>query len=149
MHASIRLFALALLAVLAMCEVSLAQTVAETASKWGLVGTWRLDCSKPVSSNDGALQYVVRGGKLFHDREFGDRRDSNQVISATAKKDGSIEVIITFAAFPQTRQFSLIKGSDGRMRAVSNKDVNTNEYTIKDGKFTANGNTTPWQTRCR
>jgi hypothetical protein len=149
MHAFIRLFGLVLLAVVATSEASLAQTVAEAASKWGLVGTWRLDCSKPVSGSDGALQYVVRGGKLFHDREFGDRRDSNPVTVATVKADGSIEIIINFVSLSQTRQFSLVKGSDGRMRAVSNRDVNTNVYSIKRGKFTGNGNITPWQTRCR
>ena len=49
----------------------------------------------------------------------------------------------------QTRQFSFIKGGDGRIRAISNRNVANNEYTIKDGKFTSNGNAPPWQTRCR
>jgi hypothetical protein len=149
MHARIRLFALVLLAVLATPEASLAQTVADTASKWGLLGTWRLDCSTSPSRSDGALQYVVRGGKLYHDREFGDARDSSQVMSATRKADGSLELVVKFDSLSQTRQFSFIKGSDGRIRAISNRNVDTNEYTIKDGKFTANGNTPPWQTRCR
>jgi hypothetical protein len=151
MHARIRLLALSILAVLATTEASLAQTVAETASKWGLVGTWRLDCSTPASRSNGDLQYVVRGGKLFHDREFGDARDSNVVVSATRKTNGSLEIAVNFVSFspPQTRQFAFVKGSDGRIRAVSNRNVDTNEYSIKDGKFSANGNDTPWQTRCR
>jgi hypothetical protein len=142
---------LVLLAVLVTTEASLAQTVAETASKWGLLGTWRLDCTKPASRSDGALQYVVRGGKLFHDREFGDARDSSSVILATTKADGSLEIVVSFVSFspPQTRQFAFTKGSDGRIRAISNRNVDTNEYSIRDGKFTANGNTPPWQTRCR
>jgi hypothetical protein len=32
---------------------------------------------------------------------------------------------------------------------MSNRNVDTNEYSVRDGKFTANGNATPWQTRCR
>jgi hypothetical protein len=125
--------------------------VVETASNWGLLGTWRLDCSKPASRSDGALQYVVRGGKLFHDREFGDARDSNVVVSATRKANGSLEIAVNFVSFspPQTRQFSFVKGSDGRIRAISNRNVDTNEYSIRDGKFTANGNAPPWQTHCR
>ena len=149
MHARVSLFGLALLAVVATSEASLAQTVAATVSKWGLIGTWRLDCSKPASRSDGDLKYEVRGGRVFHDREFGDGRDSNAVVSAARKADGSLQIAVHFASFSQTRQFSLIKGSDGRIRATSNRNVDTNEYSIKDGKFTANGNPTPWQTRCR
>src|SRR5205814_1569657 len=65
MLASARLFVLVLLAVLVTAEASLAQTVAQTATKWGLLGTWRLDCSTPPSRADGELKYVVRSGKLF------------------------------------------------------------------------------------
>ena len=149
MLASARLFALVVMGVLAASEASFAQTAAETASRWGLLGTWKLDCSQPASSSNGALQYVVRGGKLFHDREFGDRRDSSSVVSATTKAGGSIELVVNFVSISQTRQFSFIKGSDGRIQAIFNRNVATNEYTIRDGKFTVNGNASPWQTRCR
>lgn len=149
MHARIRPFAVALLAVLLSPEASSAQTIAETASRWGLVGTWRIDCSQPVSRSDGELKYVVRAGRLYHDRNFGDAQDSSAVMSATRKADGSLELVVKFDSLNQTRQFAFIKGGDGRIRAISNRNVDTNEYTIKDGKFTANGNTPPWQTRCR
>ena len=149
MQARFRPSTLVLLAVLLRPEASLAQTIAETASNWGLIGTWRLNCGAPPSRSDGELKYVVRGGKLFHDREFGDARDSSQVTSATRKADGSLELTVKFDSLSQTRQFTFMKGSDGRIRAVSNRNVDTNEYTIRDGKFTANGNTPPWQTRCR
>ena len=150
MLASARFVTLVLIALLvATPNVSFAQSVAETASKWGLIGNWRLDCSQPVSSSNANLQYVVRGGKLFHDREFGDKRDSSAVMSATRKADASLEIVVHFASLSQTRQFSFIKGGDGRIRVTFNKNVDTNEYSIKDGKFTANGNTPPWQTRCR
>jgi hypothetical protein len=149
MHARIRLLALLVFGVLAMFGTAFAQTVAETASKWGLLGSWKLDCSQATSRSNGDLRYVVRGGKLFHDREFGDARDSSAVMSATTKADGTIEIVVNFASFSQTRQFSFIKGSDGRIRALSNRNVDTNEYSIEGGKFTANGNDTPWQSRCR
>jgi hypothetical protein len=149
MLASARLFALVFLTLLVPCEASLAQTTAQTASKWGLLGNWKLDCSAPASSSNGNLAYAVRGGKLFHDRDFGDRKDSSPVTLATKKPDGSLELVIHFVGLKQTRQFLLMKGSDGRLRALSNRNADTNEYTIVGGKFTANGDETPWQTRCR
>ena len=149
MLARLRLPALVVLAILATCQATLAQraqTAAESASQWGLLGTWRLDCNTPASSADSDLSYVVREGQLFHDREFGNARDSSVVNAATILPDGSIELVVTFASLAQTRQFSLTKGGDGRIRALSNRKVDTEEYTVRDGKFTGNGNDSPWQT---
>ena len=104
---------------------------------------------QPRSQSNPDLNYVVRGGKLFHDRNFGNNQDSSAVMTAVVKADKSIEIVVKFDSLKQTRQFALMKGPDGRIRAVSNRNVDTNEYSIRDGKFTANGGTPPWQTRCR
>jgi len=143
-----RLFFLVLAGVLAAAGAS-ADTIPDTASKWGLLGTWRVDCSKQASWSDPDLRYVVRGDKLFHDREFGDRRDSNAVLSATITPDNAIELVIRFDMLSQTRQWTYVKQSDGRIQAVSNRNVDNNEYTVRDGKYLANGNATPLQSRCR
>jgi hypothetical protein len=47
----------------------------------------------------------------------------------------------------QTREYGLMKQPDGTMRAMYNRDQK-GEYTIRDGKFTANGNPTPSQHKC-
>jgi hypothetical protein len=132
-----------------MVPAAQAQTTAEVARKWGLLGTWRLDCTQPRSSQNPDLIYVVRDGKLFHDRDFVDSRDSSAVMTATLKADKSLEIVVSFQSLKQTRQFSFMKGPDGRIRAASNRNVDTNEYTVRDGKFVSNGASTPWQTRCR
>jgi hypothetical protein len=149
MAAFARCAALAFVAFAATALAAAAQTTAEVARKWGLLGTWRLDCTQPRSESNPDLAYAVRDGKLFHDRDFGKNRDSSAVMTAVVKADKSIEVVVKFDSLKQTRQFSLMKGPDGRIRAVSNRNVDTNEYSIRDGKFTANGGTPPWQTRCR
>jgi hypothetical protein len=43
----------------------------------------------------------------------------------------------------------MLMASDGRIRALANSRTDGTEETIKDGKFTANGGVTPWQTLCR
>ncbi len=149
MPAPVRLVAVALLASLVSPGASLAQTVAATASKWGLLGIWQLDHKAPVSRTNPALKYVVRGGKLFHDRVFGGgKTDSSAVTSARANPDGALELTIPFASISQTRQFAFVRAADGRIRALYNKNVDTEEYSIRHGKFTATGNVTPWQSRC-
>jgi hypothetical protein len=147
----VRLVALAFLAALASSSPSLAQTVAETASKWGLLGTWKLDCAAPASGSNVALSYVVRGGRLFHDRDGGASKqytDSNQVASARVNPDGTLEVTIPFASLSQTRQIAFIRGADGRIRVLYNKNVDTGEYSIKGGAFTSDGRLSAWQSRC-
>ena len=136
------------LGLVSVLDAAQGQSVAETAARWGLLGSWRIDCGQPISSSNGDLSYVVRSGMLFHDREFGNTRDSNPVVAATAKRNGMLEITVNFRALSQTRQFSFIKGRDGRIRAIANRNVETDEYTVKDGKLIANGNMTPWQTRC-
>jgi hypothetical protein len=148
MPAIARLAVLSLLGVLATTGLAYAQTTAETARGWGLLGTWRLDCSRPMDRSNPDLKYVVRDGRLYHDREFGDANDSSAVVTAVVKADKSLEIVVKFDSLKQTRQFSFMKGPDGRIRAVANRNVDTNEYSVRDGNFTSNNNPTPWQTRC-
>ena len=148
MTPAIRVLAFVLMGVLAG-SAACAETVAETAARWGLIGVWRLDCSVPLSTSAPRLMFVVKNGQLFHDRDFGDRQDSSQVQSVTIKPDGSLDLVVRFTVLSQTRQFAFIKGGPDRKRAWYNRNVDTDEYTVVDGKFTANGNPTPWQFHCR
>src|SRR5258708_12529077 len=47
----------------AVASHALAETAADTAGKWGLIGTWGRDCSVPAAGkNKGAkLSYVILG----------------------------------------------------------------------------------------
>ena len=53
-----------------------------------------------------------------------------------------------FKALKETREYGMIKQPDGTVRAMYNRNAK-DEYTIKDGKFTANGNQSPSQHRCK
>ena len=52
-----------------------ADSAAETASRWGLIGRWSLDCSLPPDHDRGAvLAYeIADDGRLVYLRDFGDR----------------------------------------------------------------------------
>jgi hypothetical protein len=54
---------------------------------------------------------------------------------------------VYFPAVKQTREYGLILQEDGTLRAVYNRNEK-NQYTIKNGRFTANGKPTPAQHRC-
>jgi hypothetical protein len=150
MATSLRSLALMLVALAAPIHVAEAQSIAERLSRWGLIGTWALDCSKPASDRNGYLSYAIRrAGQVSHERDFGDRQDVNEVQQARTGLGGAIELVVHFPGLAQTRKYTMLMGVDGRIRAMANSKTDGTEPTIKDGKFTAGGGDTPWQVRCR
>src|SRR5689334_1910518 len=59
-----------------------AETAAETATRWGLIGRWSLDCALPPDRDRGAvLAYEIGAdGRLVYRRDFGDSADTADVI---------------------------------------------------------------------
>jgi hypothetical protein len=144
------MFCLVLAASAALATGAAAQTVADTLQRWGLIGTWSLDCSKPASSGNGYLSYVARaGGKVAHERNFGDRSDSNDVQRASTGVGGMLDLVVHFPGLNQTRKYTMLMGPDRRIRAMNNSRIDGTDQSITDGKFIHNGALTPWQTRCR
>jgi len=150
MVSRLRTVAFILAAFLGLAEEAAAQNVEATVKRWGLLGTWALDCGQPPSSSNGHLSYVVRTpGKVSHERNFGDKQDVNEVQQATTGRGGWLQLVVNFQGLSQSRKFTLMMAADGRIKALSNSKADGTEPTIKNGKFTANGNDTPWQVRCR
>ncbi len=122
------LASLALGLVSALAQSPQANPVADALQRWGLIGTWSLDCSRPPGGTH--IRCVVwLGGKAMTERDYGDasRDDSNEVTSATINPDGS-------------------RDRPDRVRALWNRGPGV--YSVKDGRFTANGSATPWQYKC-
>ena len=142
--------ALAILFSLTLTLEVPAETVAETTRKWGLIGSWSLDCSLAPDRNKGTvLAYeIASGDRVVHRRNFGDTTDESEVVTAEVSGDGILNLRVFFPALKQTREYGFIMQPDGTLRAMYNRNQK-NEYTIKDGKFTANGNPTPPQHKCR
>jgi hypothetical protein len=49
----------------------------------------------------------------------------------------------------QSRQITIARAADGRLRTIADSFINSNEYAIRDGKLLATGTEMPWQMRCR
>jgi hypothetical protein len=142
--------ALAVLFSLTLTFNASAETVAQTARQWGLIGPWSLDCSLPPDRNKGTvLAYeIAPGDRVVHRRNFGDTTDESEVVTAEVPGDGMLNLRVFFPSLKQTREFGFSMQPDGTMRAMYNRNQK-DEYTIRDGKFTANGNPTPSQHKCR
>lgn len=149
MLASARAIVCALTTLLTITPAD-AQTVAQTIERWGLAGTWSLDCSQPASRQNYYLSYVATAdGRASHDRDFGDGKDSHAIQRATILPDGMIELTVHFKSFGETRKWRLVKSPDRRIKTMVNSNVDGGDFTIKDGKFVPSGAEVRWQTRCR
>lgn len=136
--------------LVALPDVAAAQNLAEAASKWGLIGTWALDCGKPAGGSNGHLTFAIRrAGQVSYERDFGDRQDVNEVREVRTGAGGALEVVVHYPKLEQTRRLTFIMGTDGRTRTMANSNVDGTQLSIKDGKFTQGGSDTPWQVRCR
>ena len=102
--------ALAFVLSVTLATQASAETIAETAGKWGLIGPWSLDCSLPPDRGKGTvLAYeTTEGGGVVHRRDFGDTTDENPVVSATVSPDGTLNLRVFFTSFKQTREYGLI-----------------------------------------
>lgn len=141
--------ALAIPVFLILAPCAFAGTVTETASKWGLIGAWSLDCSLPPDHDRGTvlIYEVARDDRLIYRRNFGDASDDNEVVGVKVSADGMLNLRVFFPSLKETREYGLMKQPDGSIRAMYNRS-RKGEYTIKHGEFTANGNPTPPQHKC-
>ena len=141
--------ALAILFSLALPGGANAETPAQTAQAWGLIGSWSADCALPPDRDRGTvLAYQIGADRrLVLRRSFGDTTDEAEVVDATLSRDGVLSLRAVFPATKQTREYGLQKLSDGSIRAIYNRDE-SGEYTIRDGKFTRDSRPTPPQHRC-
>lgn len=139
----------AVLALLASTTPSFGETAVEAALRWGLVGTWKPACAAPITPFDAEYAYVARGTSLFLERDLGNSKDSSPIQNAVIQGDGTIELTIVFEAARSRRKNIMERNVDGRIRVQTNYDIDTGQYSVREGKLVSSGKETPWQTRCR
>ncbi|MDB5579342.1 MAG: hypothetical protein JWR80_4518 [Bradyrhizobium sp.] len=141
--------ALALMFSLALASAASAETVSQTARKWGLIGSWAVDCSVPRDKAHPLFSYeVTADDRVMHRRDFGTAEDEQEVGSAEIAGDNVLILRIFFPVFKQTRVSGIVKQPDGSIRAIYNRDEEKGEYSIRDGKFVATGKPTVALRKC-
>jgi hypothetical protein len=133
----------------AFASLAHAETLAATVERWGLLGSWSVDCALPPDRDKGmVLTYEIKpDGRVMYRRNFGDANDENEVVSATVSAEGLLNVMVYFPSLLQTREFGLLLSEQGSLRAIYNRSER-GEYTIRDGKYVKTGAPTPPQQRC-
>jgi hypothetical protein len=129
-----------------------AETVAATMKTWGLTGEWSTSCdAAPGKSLAARMRYLAKpDGSVFHVRNFGDSSSSDPIRATRVTPEGWLELQVFFqdvAAGQQDRTFAVRKVRPGVVQAMYNYNAK-GEYSVRDGKFTGNGNDTPLQYKC-
>src|SRR4051812_7923848 len=132
----------------AFTPLARAETLAATVERWGLLGSWSVDCALQPDRDKGAvLTYEIRpDGRLMYRRNFGEAKDESEVVSASVNAEGLLDLVVFFPSLHQTREFELLL-KDGSLRAIYNRSER-GDYTIEDGKYVKTGAATPPQQRC-
>jgi hypothetical protein len=134
------------------CGSARAETVAATMNKWGLMGEWSVDCAAAAGDGTAAkLRYEAKAdGSVVHYRNFGKDKSSDKIKSVRITPEDWLELKIFFkeiAVGEQDRTFALKRIRTGVVKAMYNYNAK-GEYSVKDGKFTSNGQEAPLQNRC-
>ena len=134
---------------LAIAPDGSAETAADTVHKWGLIGPWSRDCSRPDDrNNDTLLAYeIVRDGRVVFRRNLGDTTEESEVVAAEVSGDGMLNLRVFFPGPRQILESGLMMQPDGSMRAMYVRSPR-GEYIIRDGKSTASGEPTPPLRKC-
>jgi len=139
---------------MAACALALAVSIvkadspAEVAAGWGLLGTWKVDCSTPTSRDNMAETYAVKDGALFEFRDLGELHDVNPVRAAHVDGEGRLVVAIEFPSVGGLIRENVMSKSADRKRTVENHRLDHAGVTVHDGRFTGSGEPTPWFQRC-
>ena len=143
-----KLLLLALLGIAGFAAPSTAETAVQIATRWGIVGIWQRDCATPVSRSNDQQAFVIQNGKLYLDRSTGDTHDSNPITAAEITARGELDLRATLTDYKQNRQNVHAMSNDGRDHIVVNRNVDTDEDTVRNGILLSDGQPTPWMTRC-
>ena len=144
-------FGAALALALALPAAAQTDPPAEVLAKWGMLGTWAVNCNTPPSRGNGYSTYEAEGStEAVLRRDFGAEleRDRSQIQAARIAEDGMLHLTINLTSIGQVRTNVFMKVGAVGMRAFENRGPD-GSYTVRDGKFLHNGLPTATQYRCR
>lgn len=119
---------------------------ADVAIKWGIIGRWGLDCVARPGSGTIVSYELDKSGRLIYRRD--DNPADNNVISDAYLDDQLLVLVIKLERTGDVRKNAVSKDIDGRIRAYHNQSLSNESFTIRDGRFVANGKPTPALRRC-
>jgi hypothetical protein len=142
--------------VLAAAAAADAQTVSQTLTEAGLIGTWATDCSQPTSNNNYLTIYAVKSAstvsRTYYDQP-GHVYNNYKIVSAHRQGPDMLAYTQVWDTEGKPAKLSALRVNvvmnivDGKFQIVSSQGSD-GDYFVKDRKFPSSGNESPWQHKC-
>jgi len=126
-----------------------AESPRDALDNFGFFGRWAVDCEHPASptNNVRTARVSPTGDPVFDESLGGDGEPNLYVVLRTKRIDDDTMVLRT--KLNGDIEQDLIMRRDGdRIRTMSNRDVQTRKYVVRDGVVASTKQPTPWLTRC-
>lgn len=126
-----------------------AQSIEQTLSKFGLLGTWATDCGRPAAKDNFYTVYKSSGGKVLRVYYDGPNEIYNQYVITQASQVAGDELRYQQEGTDSRRlRFEVIIKKVGNRILVWLSRNMDGGITVKDGKYVDDGAAVVWQTRC-
>ncbi len=136
------------LASLLLLAPAQAQSTRRVLENFTFFGKWSPHCDQPAGpANSLRNVYVARGGEVQFTESLGAGYKDNLYRVLDAKRIAPDKVVLRIELNGTITQDLTMVKEGGRIRTVANQRTD-GQFVVKDGIVLANGNATPWVSRC-
>ena len=146
-------FRIALLAcaLALMPSLANAQSTRDVLRDFGLLGTWATDCAEPAGkSNFWTVYASMTNGNVkrtYYNTPDRDKAYNEYIITRAIRLPAS-QLSYSQQGVAKKDRIDVILLKDGNRYKIWSSVRQNGEVLVKEGKFTSNGDDSPWQTKC-
>ncbi|MGI8525210.1 MAG: hypothetical protein ACR2K5_03375 [Pseudolabrys sp.] len=126
-----------------------AETTRQTLESFGFFGTWAVTCERPAApENVVRVVYVASNGQVEFSETFGENYEPNiyDVLAADIFKRDTLVLRVDLNG--EARQRLTMRRTAGRIRTITNQDVDDGSFVVRNAMIAETGQATPWLSHC-
>jgi len=126
-----------------------ADSLSETLETFGFFGRWAINCDEPASpaNNVRTARMSPTGDPVFSEN-LGGLGEPNSYVILRAKRNGADTAVLRVKLNGGVIQELTMRRDGDRLRTISNREIATGEYVVREGLVVSTKQETPWLTRC-
>jgi hypothetical protein len=142
-------FLVAFAAVVCFGPPASAELLSETLENFGFFGRWAMSCEEPASpANTVRTARLSPTGDAIFTESLGGGEPNSYVILRAKRSDADTLALRTKLNGDITQDLTMYREGD-RLRTMSNRDVPSGRFVVRNGVVVGSKQNTPWLTRCQ
>jgi hypothetical protein len=134
-------------AILMMVPAAQAASVKEIFEKHGLIGTWSIDCSKPMSrENRYAIYRAIDGDRVQREVKADPETQGQLALADRASETGPNEIVLSWVN-DRGRTNNTVRMEPNRFRLWQSANEAGEKFVV-DGRETDDNHDTQWVQKC-